>query len=288
MWKKQKLKLAPQAKRTLEQAQRGNISPFSLSAQGMKLGVHNWSHGIKEKSNMYLSPENAIKALAAKLVDYADPNRPRGRQDVIAIMVTSNDIQNFMDQLENVCVLLQEPTFKQALDYAKASKDLQQSKMIKTPTMKSPAFTKSADITPSANRAMQSILRNAMSAAKSASAGDPQAKLVALLKAKQEKAQQNAQQVAKMLETSILVYKSNPILNHSNTSAGFTFNWAQAFTSIPALTWSVSSDQDAARDCWVTFNKSGTTNTKVKYWIFEGSYNTSNLEVNIIAIGKWK
>ncbi|HHE3594931.1 TPA: tail fiber protein [Pasteurella multocida] len=86
----------------------------------------------------------------------------------------------------------------------------------------------------------------------------------------------------------IQIYKSNPILNHSNTSAGFTFNWAQAFTSIPALTWSVSSDQDAARDCWVTFNKSGTTNTKVKYWIFEGSYNTSNLEVNIIAIGKWK
>ncbi|HDX1124354.1 phage tail protein [Pasteurella canis] len=86
----------------------------------------------------------------------------------------------------------------------------------------------------------------------------------------------------------IQIYKSNPILNHSNTSAGFMFNWAQAFTSIPALTWSVSSDQDAARDCWVTFNKSGTTNTKVKYWIFEGSYNTSNLEVNIIAIGKWK
>lgn len=63
----------------------------------------------------------------------------------------------------------------------------------------------------------------------------------------------------------IQIYKSNPILNHSNTSAGFTFNWAQAFTSIPALTWSVSSDQDAARDCWVTFNKSETTNTKVKY-----------------------
>ncbi|HHE3677643.1 TPA: phage tail protein [Pasteurella multocida] len=86
----------------------------------------------------------------------------------------------------------------------------------------------------------------------------------------------------------IQIYKSNPILNHGNTSLGFTFNWAQAFKSNPALTWSVYSEQHEVRDCWVTFNKSGTTNTKVKYWIFEGSYNTSNLEVNIIAIGRWK
>ncbi|HII3779097.1 TPA: hypothetical protein ACY37S_002214 [Pasteurella multocida] len=248
MWKKQKLKLAPQAKRTLEQAQRGNISPFSLSAQGMKLGVHNWSHGIKEKSNMYLSPENAIKALAAKLVDYADPNRPRGRQDVIAIMVTSNDIQNFIDQLENVCVLLQEPTFKQALDYAKASKDLQQSKMIKTPTMKSPAFTKSADITPSANRAMQSILRNAMSAAKSASAGDPQAKLVALLKTKQEKAQQNAQQVAKMLETSILVYAFSASDFLESAEAKMKLNIPTASNVFTACVMYVGADLSAIKE----------------------------------------
>ncbi|HIF5506734.1 hypothetical protein [Pasteurella multocida] len=205
MWKKQKLKLAPQAKRTLEQAQRGNISPFSLSAQGVKIGVHNWSHGIKEKSNMYLSPENAVKALSAKLVDYADPNRPRGQQDVIAVMITSNDIQDFISRLEQVRVLMPEPTFKQALDYAKASKSLQETKMIKTPTIQSPAFAKSADITPGANREMQSILRNAMSAAKATSSGDPQAKLTALLAVKREKEQQNARRVAEMLDTSVLV-----------------------------------------------------------------------------------
>nr|WP_247645954.1 hypothetical protein [Haemophilus influenzae] len=72
MWKQQKLKLSPQAKTTLQNAQKGIISPFSLSVSGTKLGVHNWSHGIKEKSNHYLSPENAVKALAAKLVDYAE------------------------------------------------------------------------------------------------------------------------------------------------------------------------------------------------------------------------
>lgn len=205
MWKKQKLKLSPQARTTLEQAQRGIISPFSLSAQGVKIGVHNWTHGIKEKSNRYLSPENAVKALSAKLVDYADPNRPRGRQDVIAVMITSNDIQDFISRLEKVSVLMPEPTFKQALDYAKSSKDLQETKMIKTPTIQSPAFAKPADITPAANREMQSILRNAMSAAKAASAGDPQSKLTALLNAKREKEQQNARRVAEMLETSVLV-----------------------------------------------------------------------------------
>lgn len=205
MWKKQKLKLSPQARTTLEQAQRGIISPFSLSAKGVKIGVHNWTHGIKEKSNRYLSPENAVKALSAKLVDYADPNRPRGRQDVIAVMITSNDIKDFISRLEKVSVLMPEPTFKQALDYAKASKDLQETKMIKTPTIQSPAFAKSADITPAANREMQSILRNAMSAAKAANAGDPQAKLTALLNAKREKEQQSARRVAEMLETSVLV-----------------------------------------------------------------------------------
>ncbi|HHE3720279.1 hypothetical protein CBE90_00790 [Pasteurella multocida] len=41
----------------------------------------------------------------------------------------------------------------------------------------------------------------------------------------------------------IQIYKSNPILNHGNTSLGFTFNWAQAFKSNPALTWSVYSEQ---------------------------------------------
>ena len=67
MWQKQKLKLSPQAKTTLQNAQKGIISPFSLSVSGTKLGVHNWSHGIKEKSNHYLSPENAVKALAIRI-----------------------------------------------------------------------------------------------------------------------------------------------------------------------------------------------------------------------------
>lgn len=84
------------------------------------------------------------------------------------------------------------------------------------------------------------------------------------------------------------IYRSNPVLNHGNNVLGFTFNWAQAFVSTPALSGSIYSDLDEVRDCWITFNKSGTTNAKVKYWLFEGSYNANNLQVNIIGIGRWK
>ena len=206
MWQQQKLKLSPQAKTTLQNVQKGIISPFSLSVSGTKLGVHNWSHGIKEKSNHYLSPENAVKALAAKLVDYADPNRPKGRQDVVAIMVTSPNIEQFIAELENVRELLPEPTFKQALDYAKSSKDLQTTKMVKTPTMANPSFCNNADITPGSARTMQSILRNATSAVVAAQTKDPMAAIEALKAAKKERDKQNNEKVEKMLNTSANVY----------------------------------------------------------------------------------
>lgn len=206
MWKKQQLKLSPQAQKTLDDAQKGIISPFSLSVSGTKIGVHNWTHGIEEKSNRYLSPENAVKALAAKLVDYGDPNRPKGRQDVIAIMVTSGNIEQFIADLDKVRVLLPEPCFKQAYDYAKSSKDLQQTKMTKTSTIASPAFGNGADITPGSNRIMQSILRNAVAGAHAIKTGDPSAVIQNLLKMKAEREQQNKKQVDELLKTQVQVW----------------------------------------------------------------------------------
>ncbi|STO54381.1 phage tail collar domain-containing protein [Canicola haemoglobinophilus] len=88
--------------------------------------------------------------------------------------------------------------------------------------------------------------------------------------------------------TMIQTYRSNQVANHNNNVLGFTFNWAQTFVSTPVLSGTVHSELDEVRDCWITFNKSGTTNAKVKYWLFEGSYNTNNLQVNIIGIGRWK
>ena len=99
---KTKTKIIPTGKNNTTKRTKGDYFPFFVICSGTKLGVHNWSHGIKEKSNHYLSPENAVKALAAKLVDYADPNRPKGTQDVIAIMVTNSNIDQFIADLENV------------------------------------------------------------------------------------------------------------------------------------------------------------------------------------------
>lgn len=206
MWKKQLLKLSPQAKKTLEDAQRGIISPFSLSANGTKIGAHNWTHGIEEKSNRYLSPENAIKALAAKLIDYSDPNRPQGRQEVVAIMITSGNIEQFIEALKKARVLLPEPCFKQAYDYAKSSKDLQQTKMTKTPTIANPAFCNAADITPGSNRIMQSILRNAVAGANAIKTGDPSAVIKNLLEMKAEREQQNKKQVEELLKAEVRVW----------------------------------------------------------------------------------
>lgn len=206
MWKKQQLKLSPQAKKTLDDAQKGIISPFSLSVSGTKIGVHNWTHGIEEKSNRYLSPENAVKALAAKLVDYGDPNRPKGRQDVIVVMVTSGNIEQFIADLDKVRVLLPEPCFKQAYDYAKSSKDLQQTKMTKTPTIASPAFGNVADITPGSGRVMQSVLRNAIAGANATRTGDPTAAIEKLRKMKAEREKENKKQVDDLLKTTVQVY----------------------------------------------------------------------------------
>ncbi|MGX2949384.1 hypothetical protein ACWIUA_00550 [Ursidibacter sp. B-7004-1] len=206
MWQLRRLQHSPQVRQSLEANQRGEVSPFNLTSQGVKIGVHNWSHGIEEKSNKYLSPENAVKVFVKKLTDYADSNRPRGIQDVICIMVTTPDIEDFIAMLEKVAVLLPEPAFKQAYDYARSSKTLADTKMIKTPQIVSPAFAQSADITPQSARELQSIMRNVVSSATSASAGDPSQIIEQLLQLKAEKQLKNQQKIDKILNTSAVVY----------------------------------------------------------------------------------
>lgn len=206
MWKKQLLKLSPQAKTALDNNLKGVVTPFSLSVTGTKIGVHNWSHGITENSNRYLSPENAVKVFLQKLTDYSDPNRPQGKQDTLLIMVTSSDIDVFIDQLERVSLLLPEPTFKQALDYAKSSKTLQETKMVKTPMITSPAFCSTADITPSSARTMQSIIRNAQSMASAATSGNPLQAIQKLIAMKAEREQRNEAKVNQLLTAQAQVY----------------------------------------------------------------------------------
>ncbi|KMK52030.1 hypothetical protein RO21_03145 [[Actinobacillus] muris] len=203
MWQKQTLQHSSQAREALEANLRGEQSPFDVSLTGLKIGVHNWSHGLETKSGRYLSPENANKAFITKMTDYADPNRPRGELDVVVIMVTAANIEQFIAQMENVMILLPEPAFKQAYDYAKSHQKLAETKMVKTPQIANPAFGQESDITPQSGRALQAIMRSTVANVMS---GDPFAAIDALLQQKARRQAENQQKVEKLLHTSAQVY----------------------------------------------------------------------------------
>lgn len=203
MWKQQSLQLDPATKRVLDDNLNGRATPFDLSVSGIKIGVHNWSHGIEENSGRYLSPENAIKAIMAKMTDFADPCRPQGVQDVVVIIVSHSDIEPFITTLESVMLLLPEPTFRQALDYAKASKDLEKSKMVKTPQISSPAFGNVADITPQAGRMLQNIMQNVV--ASNTMLADPFEVIAQLQQRKAERQAENQQNVLRLLNARAVV-----------------------------------------------------------------------------------
>lgn len=206
MWKKSILRFAPMTKTILAQNFKGVLTPANLTVSGQKIGLHNWTHGIKEPSGRYLSPENAIKAIAAKLTDYNDPNLPRGTVETVGIMITAQRIEGFIAEIEKAAVLLPDPVFKQALDYAKSQQHLESSKMVKTPTIGNPSFAQSVDITPQSARTMQSILRNAAATA-AATPSDPMMAITALKGKKAAKEAENAQKVNEMLNVTATIYR---------------------------------------------------------------------------------
>lgn len=203
-WALKNLALPQGAKKALEDSQKGVATPFSLSIQGQSIGVHNWTHGKQEKSNKYLSPVNAIAAIAAKLSDYRDENRPKTEQDCILMMISADNIGAFIAELEKVAVLMPDPVIKQALDYAKSSRDLETVKMIKTPQISHPSFGKLADITPQSARMLNSVMQNVQTTTEIT--GDPFQVLEQLKQRKAEKAQKNQEKITALLNTSAKIY----------------------------------------------------------------------------------
>lgn len=206
VWKLKKIALPPSVTDVLKENQRGRATPLNFSISGVKIGVHNWSHGLQEKSGKYLSPENAMNAYVLKFLDYNDSNRPQGEQDVIGLMITASHSDEFIAKIENIATLLPEPTFKQALDYAKASATIDQTKMIKTPAMASPAFAKEADITPQSARTLQSVLRNATAIATTSVANNINDVINALKQKKAERERENQQKTERLLSATAQAY----------------------------------------------------------------------------------
>lgn len=187
MWQKHSLKLPTTNTR-------GGNASFLLS--GTKIAVHNWTHGKKEASGQFLSPENAVNAIAAKFSDYSDVHRPKGEVDAVLLLITSPHESEFIEQLDALSGVLDYSEVKQAAAYAKANQGLSVSKMVKPPTIQYPAFNANADLTPSIGRQMQAV-QNAQNLA-SLSGGDIFATLNQLKALKAEKAQQLAEKTAKL------------------------------------------------------------------------------------------
>lgn len=177
---------------------RGGNASFLLS--GTKIAVHNWTHGKKEASGRFLSPENAVKAIEAKFNDYGDVHRPKGEVDVVLMLITSPYEGEFIAQMEALAKLLDYSEAKQAISYAKASQGLSVSKMVKPPRIQSPAFGAEADLSPSIGRKMQAI-QDAQNLA-SLAGGDIFATLNQLKTLKAEKAQQLSEQAQQLAAVS--------------------------------------------------------------------------------------
>lgn len=179
----------------------GESTPPNFSVQGVKIGVHNWTHGINTPSGRYLSPENAVKAISAKLSDGNDSNRPSGEMQSVLIMVTAPTVQAFKAEIEKVALILPEPIFKQAFDYAKSSEILQTEKMIKTPPIFSPAFPGVGDITPASGRTLQNFAKN-----NKTEDSDPFQAIAQLKQRKAEKESEERQKALKILNTKASVF----------------------------------------------------------------------------------
>lgn len=196
MWQTKRLQHGGQSRRVMS-----GEEAFSVS--GQKIGVHNWTHGITTDSGRYLSPENACKAFFAKLTDNADPNYPKGIRELVVILVSAENIKDFQAKIEEVAVILPEPTFKQAADYAKAAETLAESRMIKTPQISSPAFAKSGDITPSSGRMLQNLANQNRPTPK---ASDPFAMIEQLKRQKAQRQAENTQKMARILNARSTVH----------------------------------------------------------------------------------
>ncbi|WP_458118811.1 hypothetical protein OF381_10555 [Mannheimia haemolytica] len=200
MWQKKKIKLPYQA---LDILTGKSNSDLSLSVKGQKIAVHNWTHGKQEQSGRYLSPENAVKVVAKKFTDYADPNRPQGQMQVVCFLATSSGQKDFIEQLERMSGILDYSEVKQALSYAKAYAELENTKMVKMPMISSPAFATDADLTPSIARKVS----NAVSHGKNSSSISDPFDIINQLKAKkQAKEQAKVEEVKKLVGNEVTIW----------------------------------------------------------------------------------
>lgn len=78
------------------------------------------------------------------------------------------------------------------------------------------------------------------------------------------------------------------IQNHNNNPTARVLTWPLAFISAPVVVATISAPEFNVRDVWVTIDSRQSNRSAVHYWLFEPAYNTQDLTVNFVAIGRWK
>ena len=78
------------------------------------------------------------------------------------------------------------------------------------------------------------------------------------------------------------------IQNHNNNPAARVLTWPLAFISAPVVVATLSAPEGNVRDIWVTIDSRQSNQSAVYYWLHEQIYNTPDVTVNFVAIGRWK
>ena len=78
------------------------------------------------------------------------------------------------------------------------------------------------------------------------------------------------------------------IQNHNNNSTALVLTWPLAFVTDPVVVATMSAPEGNVRDMWVTIDSRRSDRSAVHYWLFDPAYNTPDVTVNFVAIGRWK
>ena len=78
------------------------------------------------------------------------------------------------------------------------------------------------------------------------------------------------------------------IQNHNNNPTARVLTWPLAFVDAPVVVATMSAPEGNVRDIWVTIDSRQSNRSAVHYWLHEPVYNTPDVTVNFVAIGRWK
>ena len=78
------------------------------------------------------------------------------------------------------------------------------------------------------------------------------------------------------------------IQNHNNNPTARVLTWPLAFVDTPVVVATMSGPEGNVRDIWVTIDNRQSNQSAVHYWLHEPVYNTPDVTVNFVAVGRWK